>query len=287
MYSLKLALKSLWYDKWINLLSIVSIATGLFILGTVLLSLYNIERATQNMPERFTITLFLNEKISKKDVDLLIKRLKRESIVKEIDYISKEDALKELKTSLKDAAYILEGLDENPLFPSIVIKVRRENFDRDRVEALIKKLKGFNQIDEIIYADEILESIQDVYSGFKFVSLGVSLLFSVSVVFVCYSTVKILFFRRKEEIEVYKLLGATRSFIRAPFIIEGTIIGIVGGVAALAGNYLLVSLLKGMTNPVAVLKLIEIPVQLMVILPVAGLVLGLTGSTIALGRLKY
>jgi len=287
MYSIKLAFKSLWYDKWINILSIVTIATGLFILGVVLFSLYNIEKIARNMPERFTINVFLSNKASEGDVTGVINLLKKDPVVKDYRYISKEEALKELRQSLKDAAYVLEGIDENPLFPTIVVRIKSAEFDKGKVMDLIGKIKKMKHIEDVVYADQLFESIEKIYSGFKITGLGVIILFSISVVFVCYSTVKILFFRRNEEIEIYKLLGATKGFIRSPFIIEGSILGFIGGCFASSGIYGLSILLKSLNNPITFLSHINLPFPYITILPVAGLILGIAGSTIALGRLKY
>lgn len=287
MYSIKLAFKSLWYDKWINILSIITIATGLFILGFVLFSLYNIEKIAHNMPERFTINVFLSSKASERDVASVINLLKRDPIVKDYRYISKEEALKELRQSLKDAAYVLEGIGENPLFPTVVVRIKSDKFDKTLVLDLIGRIKKMKHIEDVVYTDQLFESIEKIYKGFRLTGLGVIILFSISVVFVCYSTVKILFFRRNEEIEIYKLLGATKGFIRTPFIIEGSVLGFLGGSFASSGIYGLGMLLKSLNNPITFLSYINLPFLYITILPVAGLALGLAGSTIALGRLKY
>ncbi len=287
MYSLRLALKSLWHDRWINLLSVITIATGLFILGVVVFSLYNVEKIASHMPERFTINVFLSNKATDRDIKGLIKYLKRSPIVKDYRYISKEDALKELRRSLKDAAYILEGIDENPLFPSVVVRIKSSEFDKNKVMELIGRIRGMSRVDDVIYAARLFESIEKLSRGFRLLGLGIILLFSLSVVFVSYSTVKILFYRRNEEIEIYKLLGATKGFIRSPFIIEGSVLGALGGCLASAAIFGFVFILKGYNNPVPFLAYLKLPMPFVAVLPVVGLALGAAGSTIALGRLKY
>jgi len=111
---------------------------------------------------------------------------------------------------------------------------------------------------------------------------------STGIVFVCYSTVKILFYRRKEEIETFKLLGATKGFIRTPFLIEGAVIGTAGGILGLLGIfafYYLVILRLSVAMPI--FKMILFPSDLFLPLPFIGMFLGITGAVIALGRLKY
>ncbi len=287
-YSLKIAIKSLWHEKWINLLSILSIAVGLFILGFVILVLYNVETLTRGAPEKFTVTLFLKKDVTDSKAKGLLRKIKKNEIVKSVKYISKAEAFEELKQSLKDAAYILEGIDENPLFPSMEIKLKEKSFDKDTIEKFIASLKKDKRVDEVIYGQQLLGTIHEIYRSVKILTIIVGLLFCMAIAFVCYSTVKILFYRKKEEIEVYKLLGATKGFIRSPFIFEGILVGMLGGILASAGNLVLFNLLKGMSNPsVPLLKGVILPEELILSLPLAGLLLGLVGSTIALGKIRY
>lgn len=122
----------------------------------------------------------------------------------------------------------------------------------------------------------------------KTVGLLFVFLMSAGMLFVCYSTVKILFYRKEREIETYKLLGATRGFIRSPFLIEGAVIGLFGGIIGLIGImalYSLVVLKLGLTFPL--FKSIIFPIDISFYLPFAGLVLGITGAAIAIGRIRY
>lgn len=287
-YSAKVALKSLWFYRWINLLSILSIATGLFIYGIVLFSLYNLERATHRVPEKFTITVFLKDKTTEKQIQRLVDSLSKERIISRIRYISKDKALQELKESLADAAYVLEGLDENPLFPSLEIKLKEDAFNKQETELFIKRLKGLEIVEDVFYGEDIFTSIKSLYRNFRITALVLVVLFSIAVIFVSYSTVKILFFRRKEEIEIYKLLGATKGFIRGPFIFEGTFIGMLGGLIASGALFAIFRVLKGLGNPeIPIMRMLEMSPAILAIVPASGMVLGFIGSIIALGRLKY
>ncbi|NOZ26004.1 MAG: hypothetical protein GXO94_07960 [Nitrospirae bacterium] len=288
IYSIKLALKSLWFEKWIHMLTVVTIGVGLFVLGLVFFALYNIEGVTNRLPERFSVTVFLSDRTGEREIRQLEARLSKDPIVESVRFISKDEALDELRASLKDAAYILEGLDENPLFPSIEIRLKKNGFDRKRVEALIEELQRLRSVDDVVYGEDLLGTIYTIRNGVKTLSAGVILLFSMAIVFVCYSTVKILFYRRKEEIEIFKLLGATRGFIRMPFLIEGGTLGFIGGLLGGAGTYGLYRFISGLAvTDFPMLGELHLPLGLIAALPVGGAVLGIIGSTIALGRLKF
>jgi len=143
-------------------------------------------------------------------------------------------------------------------------------------------------VTEVNYGEKFLSTLDTIKKGVKAIGLFFAVILSTGIIFVCYSTVKILFYRRSEEIETFKLLGATKGFIRTPFLIEGAVIGACGGLLSLVGCFSLyyIFLLRlSMTMPV--FKAILFPVDLFLPLPVLGMLLGLAGAVIALGRLRY
>jgi len=114
------------------------------------------------------------------------------------------------------------------------------------------------------------------------------IIMSAGMIFVCYSTVKILFYRKSEEIETYKLLGATKGFIRAPFIIEGAVMGFIGGLLSLIGILsLYYTVIFRLSYTIPLFKTIIFPINISLYLPLAGLFLGMTGAVIAIGRIRY
>jgi len=118
-------------------------------------------------------------------------------------------------------------------------------------------------------------------------SIIILCIISFVVLFVISSTVKILLYRRKTEIEIIKLLGATGGFIRAPFLIEGGVIGFFGGIfASIGATVFYYSLTTSFSAFMPILKTMVLPVEIVVLLPIAGLVMGVTGSLISVGRLR-
>ena len=287
-YSFKLAAMSLLHEKWINLLSVLTLAAGLLITSITLLSVYNINIATNRLPEKFSVMLYLKDNLSREEVESVMNAARKESTIETIKYIPKDEALQELKKTLKNTEFVLEGLGENPLPDSIEIRLKREFVRPEMVKTVTAKLKEINGVDEIEYGERFLSSIYSLRFGMKTVGFVFVFIMSVGMIFVCYATVKILFYRREREIETYKLLGATKVFIRAPFLIEGAAIGLFSGLLSLAGMlalYYLIILKLSLTFPL--FHAIIFPVQLSFILPLIGLFLGMTGGIIAIGRIRY
>ncbi len=112
----------------------------------------------------------------------------------------------------------------------------------------------------------------------------------IAIIFITYNTIKIFFYRRKEEIETLKLLGATRSFIRFPFLIEGLFIGILGGTIsslALYGIHSLISFKGVAFLPSIKAIMISLPSQLYIFIPIVGAFMSFIGSFFAVGKIKY
>jgi cell division transport system permease protein len=287
-YSFKIALQSLRYEKWINLLSMFTIAMGLLVVTLVVLFIYNVDSFTKKLPEKFSVVAYLKEGIPEADSQNIIDSIKKYKGVEKIRYISKTDALRELKSTMRDADYILEGLNENPLSASIEIRLKRQAVAPESVKSFVSDIKKMPGIDDVQYGEKFLTSIHSIKTGVQTIGFALAAIMTAGIIFICYSTVKILFYRRKEEIETLKLLGATRSFIRTPFLIEGGIIGISGACISLAiilVFYQIVFKQLAVTAPLVTAAMF--PPEVTISLPAAGLFLGITGALIAIGRIRF
>jgi cell division transport system permease protein len=288
LFSFQRAASSILHEKWINLLSVLTIAAGILITALTLLSVYNIDIITKRLPENISVMLYLKDNLSQDDIKNIANTAKNDSSVENVKYISKDTAMKELKANLKNTEYVLDGLDENPLPDSLEIKLKSDAIGPENVKKLTAKLTKINGVQEVEYGEKFLSSVYSLRTGVKTVGMAFIIIMSAGMVFVCYSTVKILFYRKSREIETYKLLGATKSFIRAPFFIEGAVIGFFGGLLALFGMlslYYLIILKLGLMF--RIFSTIIFPINMSFILPLAGFLLGITGAGIAIGRIRY
>ncbi len=287
-YAFRLAFQSILHERWINILSILTIAAGLLFTALTMISVYNIHILTRKLPDKFSLMLYLKDNIQQNEIETIVDTVKKNNIVEKVIYIPKEQAIKELKASLKNTDYILEGLGSNPLPDTIEVKIKREFVSPENAKKLYINLKDIAGIDEIEYGEQFLSSIYSINIGIKTIGIVFIIIMSAGMIFVCYSTVKILFYRKNIEIETYKLLGATRGFIRAPFLIEGAVIGLSSGFLSLIGLLILYyMLILKLSLSMPLFKIILFPVQFYFILPLTGLFIGITGALIAIGRIRY
>ena len=287
-YPLRLALQSILREKWVNLVSILTIAAGLLLTTIIVLTVYNIDLAAKKLPEKFSMMVYLKDDLSQEQTKSILYDIKNDDAVKSVTYIPKDKALNELKSTFKDIAYVLNGLEENPLFDSVEVKLQTEAVGPETAKELTAKFKKIKGIEEIEYGEKFLSSIHSLKVGIKNIGFLFVVIISVGMIFVCYSTVKILFYRKNKEIETHKLLGATKGFIRAPFMIEGAVVGLCSGVLSLAGILSLYYLIiYKLSFAIPLFKTIIFPINMSFFLPLIGLLVGMTGAFLAVGRLKY
>jgi cell division transport system permease protein len=287
-YPLRSAFSSLWREKWINFLCVLTIASGLFLITMAYIFVSNLSSATRELPERFSVMVFLDDALSAEGSQEAVKRVRDLREVKAAKYISREEALRELKTAMEDSDYVLAGLEENPLPASIELKLREYAVTEGRVRRLAAEIKRIEGVEEVQYGAKLLSIIQSVSRYAGAAGLVLITVLTAGVVFVCYSTVKILFYRKQEEIETLKLLGATKGFIRSPFLIEGGVIGLASGALSSAGMLGLYFLLYArLAESFPLLKALSAPAGLVLLSPMAGLALGVAGTLIAIGRIRF
>lgn len=289
-YSFRFALESLKKEFLINLMAALSAGVGLFLVAIVILVFYNMNSITKKLPEKLTIILYLKDNTTKEQRERLLMELKENPRIKSVRLISKEQALDELKRKLKDSSFLMERLDENPLPDSVEIRLRQEGFNEVAINSLLQELRARPEIEDIDYGKELMESMVVIKKLFENFGLAFFLIMVAGIIFNFYTTVKILFYRRKEEIETFKLLGASRGFIRAPFLIEGAVIGVAGGLMAslaIAGLYQALEILSGKIPFISSFVLsVQIPYFIVALLLAGGL-LGIAGAALSIGRIRY
>ncbi len=289
-YSFRFAFESLKKDFWINVIAALSAGVGLFLVAILSITFYSINSVTKKLPEKFTIILYLKDNTPADEINKLLTDLKNNSMVKSARLITKDSALNELKKRLKDSSFLVEGLDENPLPDSVEIRLSSEAVEKALLKDFIKELRSISYVDDVDYGEELMESIVMIKKTVETSGIAFMAVILTGIVFNFYTTIKILFYRRKEEIETFKLLGASGGFIRAPFLIEGSAIGIAGGLVAsfmLFGLTQVFGLLSQRLPFIASLNIQPYMLSFLIILPLSGALLGVAGAFLSIGRIRY
>lgn len=290
LYSSQTAVKDFWREKWINALTVLTISLALLVLSTFVLITFNIDLTLKEWSRGFGLLVYLKDNLSDEEESSLREYFKKDSDIIEINYISKEQALKELGQTFKDMKPVFEGLEENPLPSSFELKLKMEALEPSLIKDKAEHIRQIPGVEDVQYGEKWLSSLDSLSRWMRIIAIILGSIIFTAIAFVTYSTIKILFYRKAEEIETLKLLGASRSFIRLPFLIGGVFIGLLSGILSfftLFGlyeftTYRIMELLpsiKGTMN--------FFPPTLYPVLPLGGALMSLIGSIIAIGRIKY
>jgi len=290
LYSVETALKSLWHEKWINLLTILSISIGLLIISAFVTITQNLDSVLKRWSKDFGLVVYLKNDLSNETEDTLKAFFQHDTDIEEIRYISKDQALQVLRETLGNQSSVLEGFETNPLPSSFELTLKRELLYPAYVERKASEIKQLNGVEEVQYGEKWLSSLSSVANIMKVSALFLGGAVFLAIAFITYSTIKIFFYRRKDEIETLKLLGATRSFIRLPFVLEGLFIGVLAGVVsafALFGAYsLIISKISGILPSINIV-MVPLPLKAYIPAPLAGALMSFLGSLVAVGTIRY
>jgi cell division transport system permease protein len=268
----------------------LTIAVGLLILGIFVLITLNMDSALKRWSKGFGLVVYLKEDLSIDEEGLLKEYFQKDPHVVEIEYISKDSALKELKQTLGTMTSILEGFEKNPLPSSFELKLKREVLDPMQIRQKASQIKQLNGVEDVQYGEKWLSSLNTMTKGMKIIVVLIGSIIFIAIAFSTYSTIRILFYRRIDEIGTLKLLGATRGFIRLPFLLEGLFIGVFGGVTGFLGllaiYYFTTSKIIEFMPSIKGL-MIFFPPETYSAFPLVGAVMSLIGSFFAVGKIRY
>ncbi len=229
-FTLREALKSLWRNRLMSIASISSVSATLIILGVIFALIINVNASTQAAKDQIdSIKVYLVDDLTQEEGNVLQSEIESITGVESVVYENKEEALAKWKVSWQENAYMLEGLEKNPL-PNSFIVYLTDIYYSESVLASLEKLEGIEQI----------RSHQDIVTTLLTFSelirkgglIIIFVLISIST-FIIHNTIKLAVNSRNREINIMKYVGATNWFIRWPFLIEGTILGLIGaGIAS-------------------------------------------------------
>lgn len=216
-----------------RLTSTISISLVLFILGIVVLMGILATRLSMYVKENMGFSIVLKENVKESQVKKLQKKLDIAPYVRATQYISKEDALKELEVELGETPKDLLGF--NPLQASIEVKLRSDYAHPDSLVWIEKGLrKGTVAIDDIVYQKDLIQLVNDNIRRISFMLLGLAVVLMLISFALISNTIRLGAYSKRFIIHTMKLVGATPAFIRKPFIISNIINGIIGAFIAMA-----------------------------------------------------
>ncbi len=280
------AFRGLRANSLVNLLAMGTIIMSMLIVGFFLLVFFNIQAPVLAMGDRFEMSLYLRDGLTQPEKDFLLDQIKAEPGIRQVRFLSKDEALQLFRRELQGQERLLQGLGDNPLPDSFELTIDRQHAGVDRLRSMARKFAAFPGVEDATYGREGAEVLSGLLRIVTWGGLAVAVLIGIAVVFIVSNSVRLALYSRGQEIELMQWIGATRGFIQGPFLLEGMFLAMIGtalAVGMLAGIYYalpqsVVFFLAGsrgldFLSPAVVAYMIA-----------GGGLLGLIGASISVGR---
>lgn len=291
------AFRSMTQSGLMSLASMLSVAVSLLVLAVVLLLAVNLEFMATTAEEQVEIKVYLcsaqrdeakcnKQELAEEQKQAIVKQVQSLPNVKEARYVTRHEALEEMKKTdpyQRDALTGFEG-DENPLSDEVHIKV----VEVEQVKAVADAVQAMNGVAKVDYGQQVVEKLLIFTNAIRFGGVGLVLLLVVATILTLSNTIRLSVYARRREISIMKLVGATDWYIRRPFMLEGIFLGMFGALVAsgaTAYGYLkMVPRLQQTVPFLPVVQPVDILLNLALSLLFLGMFLGSLGSVVSLRR---
>jgi Cell division protein len=222
-----------------SLASMATMSACIFLFGLFFAIVTNFEAMVKEAESGMAVTVLFDEGITQEQIDAIGQEIKKRVEVSEYEFISPEQAWEEFKGDyFGDNAEAAAGFaDDNPLANSASYAIYMNDISMQPV--LVDFLEGLDGVREVRHSEVAGRTLTDFNSLIGYISVGIILILLLVAVFLISNTVTTGIAVRKDEIGIMKLIGATDYFVRAPFVVEGVLIGLIGSVVPLALLYFL------------------------------------------------
>ena len=265
----------------LSLLSITAIAFSLFTVGLFGLVALNLRQALRGVEERVEVVAFLLRGTAPETITLASQDIGSFPEVADVKFVSEDQALVEARREMVEFKDAYRDLQVNPLPASLQVRLKEGFRDAKHVSAVADRVRGFPFVEDVRYGSDWVSRLDQLRNMAGLVGAIIGAAFGLIAVVIIGVTIRLTIMQRAREIAIMRVVGATNWFIRGPFLLEGALKGILGGVLALGLAYAAYSGFKG-AGFLAGLVFFR-PLD-MVLLLVFGVLLGLVGSLISVGR---
>lgn len=239
LYTLRQGAKNIWKNKMFSLASVATMSACIFLFGIFYSVVVNFQSVVKEVESGVAVTVFFVDDITQEQIDDIGEQISKRVEVSKKNFVSADEAWEEFqKIYFEGAEDMAEGFaEDNPLANSAHYEVYMNDISMQ--ESLVTYIQSLDGVKEVKSSDVAANTLTDFNKLIGYVSAGIILILLCVAVFLISNTVTIGIAVRREEIAIMKLIGATDYFVRAPFIVEGILIGIMGSVLPLSLLYVM------------------------------------------------
>jgi cell division transport system permease protein len=229
-YTLRESFSGFKRTRLSSTISIITICISLLLLGVFAVITVHASRFIESIRNKVELEAFLQEPVTAEEISDLARTITTFNGVEKVVFISKEEAAQVFKQEFGEDIYTV--LDFNPLPPSFKISLRPEFRTASNARGLYEQLKVMKGIESVVYRRALLELMDQRTTVVNRATLGLGILISLSAILLVSNTIRLAIYAKRKLIRTMELVGATSMFIRLPFLLEGTVQGIIGGFVA-------------------------------------------------------
>jgi len=267
----------------LSALSITTIAFSLFTVGLFGLVAVNMREALRGISNRVEIEAFLLRGTPPETITLASQDIAAFPEVEAVVYVDEDQALQRAQQELVEFKDAYRDLQVNPLPASLQVTLKEDYRDAANATAVAKRIEGFSFVDDVRFGREWIERLDKLRNLAGFVGLVIGLAFAAVAVVIIGVTIRMTVLQRAREISIMRLVGATDAFIRGPFLLDGALKGLLGGLlASLLSRAAFELVRRNSTTALHTLLFFEPKHLLLGIL--FGVAIGLGGSLVSIGR---
>lgn len=246
---------------------------------------FNLNKMADTLESQVQISVYLKDNLSQKEIDDTESQLKNLNGIQSIVYTSREEAMTKFRDRLGDQQFLLDALEgTNPLPNAFSLTVTSPQ----EVKSIADTANKLDTVEATTYSQDIINHLFNLTHLIRFIGIALIILLLGAAIFIISNTIRLTVFARRKEIAIMKYVGATDWFIRWPFLLEGIILGLVGGgIAAICLRIIYHQITEEIYEAMAFFPLIpEHPFidYVTITILICGIIIGASGSTISLKR---
>ena len=285
-YALEEAFTSLWRGRQAGLLSTLTIALALFVLGGFLAVTANLQRLGSEWSNAAELSVYLKDDITAGERRALETVLTPDDLIAAHEYVSKTEALSRFKQTFGDLAAAVDGSGTNPLPASLEVRLRPGPGASGSVDGLAARLRTMAGVADVRYDRQWLTRVLSAINVIRGVGLVLGSVLAIAAALTVANVVRLALYARREELDIMNLVGAPQAFVRGPFVMEGVLQGGIGALVALAALGAAFVALRGrylvpLASALNVSSIHFLPLELSVLLVVGGMAVGCLGGLVA------
>ncbi len=289
LYLLREAVANVLTNRTTTVVAVATTAFTFACVGVFLLLYVNLRAMASSLEQDIEVMVYLQDDLTEQMRREIEQQLKADRAVGSLTFVSKERALADFQTQFPSESHLLQGLGQNPLPASFVITFAVESRSSEAMQRWATRAQSISGVTQVQYNQEWVEALAGMVRYIEVAAIIVGVILSAASVTIIANTIRLALYSRREEIEILGLIGASTTFIRVPYLLEGAALGLLGSALSLvilkAGFELFRHEIRSASRFLGVDALLTFfPLDMCLVLVCVGLFLGCAGSFLSLLR---